>query len=523
MTMSAAHARRVRPEPTYFYKSALARVDGDVRFGEGCVVLPYARISVSPGARLEIGPFTLIADFAELHVTTTASATMLTPSPAGAGVSAAATASGGGDERCRTAPSPSAATTLRISSHNHLHSYARVHFDLSSGSSDNSHGRSHASPFPACVELLGSGNVFYSFATVHVQMRVRASPAFTTINDPNADEQQTSPRAACPSRPWQVGDFNVFTTHCDVHLAAPDESQRPPPLVTAAAREEEKRHGLLLSPAPTLPTLGPECAAAAAAAADTQRGAVGGNDAVAEPSMPGRVSVEERLFQDPTSDEDTAEVLPSPQQPFPATASSSSSAPPSRTATASCVVAAPPNGSPVSPAAAALPSVAAPPQARVENTVYLSVDAAGVRRDGDDNGVVTAAALPRYGTRSVSELPTVIKRIIAEEKERRQQEEGRLPLQQQQQQPRPPTQAASPPTASPEPGSPVTEAAAAALADLGRYVDTVHPNLRAHTEENILAVVERLCRFHIHQYIADEDLYPVDTQYDDDRVSEWAA
>lgn len=490
--------RRSRREPTYFYQSASASIEGKVRFSEGCVVLPHARICVPPGFLLEVGPFNLFADFSELHISAS--------HPDGIAPTVQTT--------------PATVATLRISSHNHFQSYACVCFDVqlpTTAAAPEGVSKDSVIPSPAMprrIELLGSGNVFQSFASV----RVRMCGQHVTQKDVTSEECRFT------SHPWQLGNFNVFATHAHVALASTDEhgGVRDRDETQREGSGREGRTALFFSPAPVMPAL------------DSIEGLQ-----TAEPSMPGRTFVEERLFQDHSSDDDeemtktgskeTAKPSPSP---FPAATATTVAAracddtscstvvgnarmapPPSRIITKSQQTA---NEEAASSPVDAASENAAVAAARVSNVIYFSHNDnagsdlhAGVTDSWAERHNSTIA-LPRYGIRSVSELPTIIKRIIDEEKQKRAHDE----LQQQ------PVSSSLPSAASAvslEPSSLLgAAAAAAALSNLADYVDSVHPDLRAHTENGILVAVERVCHFYIRQYIEEADLYPVDSQYDED-------
>lgn len=437
-TLRTAPPRRSHREPAYFYKSATAVIDGDVRFSEGCVVLPHARIVVPPGYRLLVGPFTLLAEFAELRLTVTHGGPTTVPS----------------SRKAAADPFP-----VYVGSHNHIQSYASLRFELSHAAA--SHLSSSAAVKPLRrIELMGTGNVFQSFASLHACLTL-----------PEEEGVQLPSHAA-----WQLGDFNVCGVHAHVYLSLPEAAcvttpafarQQPP-------REEEVVEegvcaGGVASPAPTMPPL-----------ENVQRGhhLDATRPPSVDPSMPGRVSVEERLFQKNSSDDDSGDACNT------------------TTAAGKLLDDSP---LPTSSGTAAAASAAAIP--RLDNQVFIcssatlgsSTIASSAAREAEAFGV------PRYGTRSVAELPTIIKRILEDEKQRREAGEAH------------PSGA----DAASEPPSPIA-AAAAALTSLKGYVESVHPDLRAHTEERTRTEAELLCRFYIHQYIEDRDLYPVDSQHDDE-------
>ncbi|CAJ1985663.1 hypothetical protein - conserved [Leishmania donovani] len=190
-TTSAGAAPRGsrRREPTYYYQSLSAVVDGDVRFGEGCVVLPHARIRVPRGYRLHVEPFCLFEDFAELICDGAADAA---------------------DQRHvgEAPPSPSAraAVALHIGSHNHFHSYARVHCAVAAATLASLSSASAAAAAAAASTtwlLMGSGNVFHAFASVQM-----------TLSQPLSSLRGTP----APRSRHFFGDYNVVTTYSSVCL-----------------------------------------------------------------------------------------------------------------------------------------------------------------------------------------------------------------------------------------------------------------------------------------------------------------
>lgn len=51
------------------YCSPNAQVDGDIELGEGCVILDFARLSAAAHCKLVLGPYCVVEEYAELHVT----------------------------------------------------------------------------------------------------------------------------------------------------------------------------------------------------------------------------------------------------------------------------------------------------------------------------------------------------------------------------------------------------------------------------------------------------------------------
>ncbi|KPA73779.1 hypothetical protein ABB37_09667 [Leptomonas pyrrhocoris] len=471
--MKTAPVRRARRGPSYFYRSSSASIEGSVRFGEGCVVLPHARISVPPGFVLDVGPFTLFADFAELHITTSEGVAAQPPPH-----------------------SPAAATKICICSHNHFQSYASVRFHLEAADESGVEDQEacHSSPARAtAIELLGTGNVFQPFTSVHARVGTR-QPSCSSSSSPlhHRDSSHRDARASQSNEPalhpWQLGSFNVFTTHSRLRLPL------PPAAVchgAPATREEvgmpccvqaEERRGSHSPPVPAMPPLD---------GADVHRleiGEVEANSQAAAPAM----SVEGRLFEEHSRNEgrdaegDGRAVL-------------------SPTPLSSSLVAAGVASSPVvaASASASISTTTAAAPARMESMVYLSDDDATAVRTGAKGSHCTIA-LPRYGVRSVAELPTIIKRIIDHDETPKAERAAHSPS---------PPPSSSPLRISPAPSSPVAAAAmAAALANLEGYVDSVHPDLRAYAEQRVLAEAEQLCRFYIRQYVEETDLHPVAAQ-----------
>ncbi|TPP54507.1 hypothetical protein CGC21_17745 [Leishmania donovani] len=175
-TTSAGAAPRGsrRREPTYYYQSLSAVVDGDVRFGEGCVVLPHARIRVPRGYRLHVEPFCLFEDFAELICDGAADAA---------------------DQRHvgEAPPSPSAraAVALHIGSHNHFHSYARVHCAMTLSQPLSS---LRGTPAPRSRHFFGDYNVVTTYSSVCLQQGASAAA-------PLADEGASSSIPSSPAAP----------------------------------------------------------------------------------------------------------------------------------------------------------------------------------------------------------------------------------------------------------------------------------------------------------------------------------
>ncbi|CAG9567142.1 conserved hypothetical protein [Leishmania major strain Friedlin] len=185
-TASAGAAPRGsrRREPAYYYQSLSAVVDGDVRFGVGCVVLPHARIHVPRGYRLHVDPFCLFEDFAELICDGAADAA---------------------DQRhvdeAPASPTATAAVALHIGSHNHFHSYARVRCAVATATLA-SLSSSAAAP-PPTWRLMGSGNIFHAFASVQMML----------------SQPLSSPRGPpAPRLRHFFGDYNVVTTYSSVSL-----------------------------------------------------------------------------------------------------------------------------------------------------------------------------------------------------------------------------------------------------------------------------------------------------------------
>ncbi|CBZ23060.1 conserved hypothetical protein [Leishmania mexicana MHOM/GT/2001/U1103] len=169
-----------RREPIYYYQSLSAVVDGDVRFGEGCVVLPHARIRVPRGYRLHVEPFCLFEDFAELICD---------------GAAAAADPRHVGE--APPSPSTRAAVALHLGSHNHFHSYARVRCAVATATL-----AATATRTPTW-RLMGRGNVFHAFASVEMTL----SHPVSSLRDPPTPQ---------PRHPF--GDYNVVTPYSSVSL-----------------------------------------------------------------------------------------------------------------------------------------------------------------------------------------------------------------------------------------------------------------------------------------------------------------
>ncbi|KPI84466.1 hypothetical protein ABL78_6472 [Leptomonas seymouri] len=507
MPTKAAPARRTRREPTYFYKSASASVEGKVRFSEGCVVLPHARICVPPNFVLEVGPFTLFSDFSELHITAS-------PSSASGATDAAA-------------PAPHAAvTTVRIRSHNHFQSYASLRFDLHAAVSAlpqgqppaalNSKVNEPALALPSEIELLGMGNVFHPFASVHVRMIACAPCALRRIREGGDAQSSEASR-----QPWQLGDWNVFSAHTRV-LLPPRAFDAAPAGRAPSGLQAESSRGPLLSPDPitapwevaTVQHIHNDDRSISRGDGEHEEGTAEAYRRATTPTMPGRVSVEERLFDHHSSDEDRAAIDTEAANLSPSPAPSSSVA---RAAAAAAAAASAPTAAPSratttsrvvdegsasrSPPDGARSHALRPTPTRTDNMIYMLHDAAEalsaeMSAAADSSNVV---ALPRYGVRSVSELPTIVKRIVEEEMQRKEHTEHQ--------------QLPSTSPATPEP-SPAT-ATAATLANLKSYVSSVHPELRAYTEEHARTQVEQLCRCFIGQYMEEAELQPVDAQCDE--------
>ncbi|GET85430.1 hypothetical protein, conserved [Leishmania tarentolae] len=210
-TTSAGEARRRSRsrEPAYYYQSPSAVVDGDVQFGEGCVVLPHARIFVPLGYRLHVGAFCLFEDFAELIC---------------GGTAEAAGHRHVGDTP--SSPAAKAAGTLHIGRHNHLHSYARVRCAVATAVV-------RSSSSPPSWQLMGSGNVLHPFASVQM-----------TLSQPLS----SLPGPPAPPPQHIFGDYNVVTTYSSVSLEQGIPLSLPAsPGVPRTAASSALQHTILFS------------------------------------------------------------------------------------------------------------------------------------------------------------------------------------------------------------------------------------------------------------------------------------
>lgn len=524
MSAAAAGGRRLSrprlaPVPAFYYQSPSAVVDGDVRFGEGCVVLPHARIIVPHGVRLHIGPFNLFDDFSALLVETTSHG----GDGGGGARDTGRPPAGASNENCDGAAAPP--LVLCLGSFNHLHSYATVRVvvparETAALAATGGAASSSPSPGPApCSRprvVMGNGNAVHSFASAHLMMT--SSPA-TPLGDFNVVTTHTSVALPLPTHAEEHPDVNVNaraasspqpvlpgtadasartapsqpTSSTDVNPTAPRPSEVQASLLPGQQVQQEAAATLLLRAAGT-PWQVRAASSAPAPSVETQ--------------PPGRTSVEERLFQDDDVVATAVREVGLAAAPHEAPGAASSA-------------------SPVQPSVdfetSRRRADAAICTAALCHIVYLSRPARS--RDGARSMMSASpavapgsvCAVPRYGTRSVAELPIVIRRIADEAKEAARGTSaaaGELPSALSPTSPPPPS-ASSAAGAAHVGGTPARlalDAVPAALA-LAQYISDVHPDLRQHAEARLATEVERLCRFYVHRFIDDDaGLRVVDAQ-----------
>ncbi|KAK7194813.1 hypothetical protein NESM_000401700 [Novymonas esmeraldas] len=243
--------RRHRPQqqqqqPKFFYQSPSAIIDGDVRFSEGCVVLPGARVRVPRGYRLCVGPCCIFDDLSELLLDCPGAASLPLPPQ---------------QHQQQQQPPP---VTILMGSHNWVHSYARVHVQLppppppplSALAVEHQQQQQQQQKNAAVWRLMDDVNVVGPFATVHASLLAREG------------------------RP--LGSFNFIAPHTSfaVHLAC-------------GAPHAEEAVAPSLRPATSPPPVAPPPLQHTTTTTTTTT-----------PLQSGRVSVEERLFKDEDGDDD---------------------------------------------------------------------------------------------------------------------------------------------------------------------------------------------------------------------------
>ncbi|KAG5512572.1 hypothetical protein GH5_08541 [Leishmania sp. Ghana 2012 LV757] len=433
-----------RWDPSCYYQSLSAVVDGDVQFGEGCVVLSHARIHVSPGYRLLVGPFCLFEDFSELICDSAAAVAGHRRVGEGQASSAALA------DADSASPSWKAAVTLRIGSHNHLHSYARVRCTVATPT------QSPCSPSSPTWQLMGRGNVLHAFADVLMTL-------------PQASLRLARPPAAQAQSFF--GNYNVVTTHSRVSLpqaAAAAPSANAGEQGARRPRPDEHR-GTQLLDAPQRSVISNELPPSAAA--------------LSVETLPKPVPVEERLFHD----EDDVDVLGGAHAQT--QAPTAYSAPHPRAG--DCI-----HSEAASLSASAGPSIEA--SSGFQHLVFFSSETHTGVAEASAALAASAFSVPRFGARSVAELPVVINRIADEAKagpETAAETVGTASV-----------VAAPPPFASASPPSGSSAAASPTAAMLERCVSDVHPHLRLHEEKRIIREVERVCRYYIAHFLDDRGL-----------------
>ncbi|CAJ1015545.1 hypothetical protein, conserved [Leishmania lindenbergi] len=456
-TGTARHGSR-RRAPTYYYQSPSAVVDGDVRFGKGCVVLPHARICVSRGYRLHVGPFCLFEDFAELVCD--GAATTTTDQPRAGDAPAPSAAS---DHGHAASPLAKAVVTLHIGSHNHLHSYARVHCTVAAAT---------PSPPPLAWQLIGRGNVFHAFA------------AAVLMALPHPSSSRSAPSA--PQLQRFLGDYNVVTTHSAVPLPQGGTSTRDASAAAPLAEPDERggrlkrldEHKDAERPlAPADPTEG------TAAAAMLQRSVASSAlspSIVALPvePLPGGASADNPLFR---SEEDDAKL-----------------------SGAHVRTQLPPAASLSTPLSPAVSSNAA--SSAFQHVIFFSSELRTDGAAGSSSTATSAFGVPRFGARSAAELPVVVQRIAEEANAGPSTTAEVARTAALSVKPQPIS------SDSPSPGS--IGAAPPTAAMLEPYISDVHSDLRSHEEACIVSEVELKCRHYIHQLLDGHGLQPVAARLD---------